>query len=55
LISDPPVVLLGCTSLLQSLVLIVQYFCFRGTYEGVEKEDDGMVEQEGIQAGDNKV
>lgn len=29
LIRDPPILFLGCTSLLQSLVLITQYFCFK--------------------------
>ena len=47
LIGDPPVVLLGCTSLMQSLVLIVQYFCFKGTFEG--KKDDDVKEVQAVE------
>ena len=39
IIGDPPVVLLGITSLSQSIVLIVQYFCYRSRWERAEKED----------------
>ena len=42
IISDPPVVLLGITSLSQSLVLIGQYFYFKGTYE----ENDGRTKKD---------
>lgn len=44
LIGDPPVVLLGITSLSQSMVLIVQYFCFRSHYEKQLNEGNGEVE-----------
>mmetsp|Transcript_22538 Transcript_22538/g.45032 ORF Transcript_22538/g.45032 Transcript_22538/m.45032 type:complete len:106 (+) Transcript_22538:120-437(+) len=39
IIGDPPVVLLGITSLSQSIVLIVQYFCYRGRWEKATRED----------------
>ncbi|GMH76425.1 hypothetical protein TrVE_jg11952 [Triparma verrucosa] len=41
LIGDPPVVLLGITSLTQSMVLIIQYFCYRSTFEKFVDEDGG--------------
>ena len=53
LIGDPPVVLLGITSLLQSMVLIIQYFCFRSTFENVKKEVESKLSREGKV--DNKV
>eukprot|EP00466_Bigelowiella_natans_P015825 jgi/Bigna1/59429/fgenesh1_kg.4_\ len=33
LIEDHPIVFLGVTSLLQSIILVVQYFCYRGHHE----------------------
>ena len=48
LIGDPPVVLLGITSLTQSMVLIIQYFCFRNTFdkEKTAEEEEEMTPRE---------
>lgn len=40
LINDPPIVFLGITSLCQSLVLVAQYFAFRGQNVDEQKVDD---------------
>ena len=34
-IGDPPVVFLGATSMLQSIVLITQYFCYRNEPQNI--------------------
>ena len=51
LISDPPIVFLGITSLCQSLVLVAQYFAFRGQNVNEEKVDDRESESDSYSSG----
>ena len=43
IIGDPPIVFLGITSLCQSLILVAQYFAFRGN--SINKEKTGDLEE----------